>query len=185
MILGPLEIAVMERLWEQSESTVREVVDHMGRPLAYTTVLTTLSRLYEKGLVERRRPAKAFLYSARAEMRPGIAALINLSSSLSNMSEAVGSAAAGRALDKSHLRKKSRAQIRFGPHHIQLDRELLQQVRRIARRKRCTLADLVVDGLRRVVEEASVVPATGEPVSPKALAADAAAESQLTTGRTQ
>jgi predicted transcriptional regulator len=63
--LGPLEVAVMEIVWEHGESVVRDVVDRLGRPLAYTTVMTTLDRLYKKGLLERRKIERAFLYSAR------------------------------------------------------------------------------------------------------------------------
>jgi predicted transcriptional regulator len=61
--LGPLEITVMEILWTRGESNVREVVDHLNRPLAYTTVMTTLDRLYKKGLLARRKSDRAFLYS--------------------------------------------------------------------------------------------------------------------------
>ena len=61
--LGPLEIAVMENLWARGESNVREVADRLGRPLAYTTVMTTLDRLYKKGLLARRKSDRAFLYS--------------------------------------------------------------------------------------------------------------------------
>jgi predicted transcriptional regulator len=63
--LGPLEIAVMEIVWEREESAVRDVVDRLARPLAYTTVMTTLDRLYKKNLLTRRKGDRAFLYSAR------------------------------------------------------------------------------------------------------------------------
>ena len=60
---GPLEITVMEILWARGESNVREVVDRLGRPLAYTTVMTTLDRLFKKGLLARRKSDRAFFYS--------------------------------------------------------------------------------------------------------------------------
>ena len=60
--LGPLEIAVMEILWTRGESNVREVAARLGRPLAYTTVMTTLDRLFKKGLLDRRKSDRAFLY---------------------------------------------------------------------------------------------------------------------------
>jgi predicted transcriptional regulator len=53
----------MEILWTRGESNVREVVDRLGRPLAYTTVMTTLDRLYKKGLLVRRKSDRAFIYS--------------------------------------------------------------------------------------------------------------------------
>ena len=63
--LGPLEIAVMEILWERGESNVHDVIEKLGRPLAYTTVMTTLDRLYKKGLLSRHKSERAFLYSTR------------------------------------------------------------------------------------------------------------------------
>jgi len=63
--LGHLEESVMEILWTTGESNVRAVTDHLDRPLAYTTVMTTLDRLYKKGLLERRKFERAFLYSPK------------------------------------------------------------------------------------------------------------------------
>jgi predicted transcriptional regulator len=63
--LGHLEIAVMEILWKRGESNVHQVAQSLERPLAYTTVMTTLDRLYKKGLLERRKAERAYLYSAR------------------------------------------------------------------------------------------------------------------------
>lgn len=55
----------MEVLWTRGESSVREVARRIGRPLAYTTVMTTLDRLYKKNLLERRKEERAFRYVAR------------------------------------------------------------------------------------------------------------------------
>jgi predicted transcriptional regulator len=63
--LGPLEIAVMDILWDRGESNVHDVIQRLGRPLAYTTVMTTLDRLYKKGLLSRHKSERAFLYSTR------------------------------------------------------------------------------------------------------------------------
>jgi len=51
-------------LWTGGEGNVRDVIDRLGRPLAYTTVMTTLDRLYKKGLLARRKSDRAFIYSA-------------------------------------------------------------------------------------------------------------------------
>ena len=61
--LGPLEVTVMDILWARGESNVHDVVDRLDRPLAYTTVMTTLDRLYKKGLLARRKLDRAFLYA--------------------------------------------------------------------------------------------------------------------------
>lgn len=63
--LGPLELDVMEMVWRFGPSNVRDVVDKMERRLAYTTVMTTLDRLYKKGLLDREMTDRAFLYCAR------------------------------------------------------------------------------------------------------------------------
>jgi predicted transcriptional regulator len=63
--LGRLEFRLMQILWSRGESNVRDVAQELDRPLAYTTVMTTLDRLYKKGLLDRRMPDRAFLYSAR------------------------------------------------------------------------------------------------------------------------
>jgi len=63
--LGPLEQAVVELLWEQGESSVQDVSKKLDRPLAYTTVMTTLDRLFKKGVLERRQVERAFLYTPR------------------------------------------------------------------------------------------------------------------------
>lgn len=63
--LGRLEFDLMEILWSRGESNVRDVAQQLDRPLAYTTVMTTLDRLFKKGLLDRRMPDRAFLYFAR------------------------------------------------------------------------------------------------------------------------
>lgn len=67
--LGPLEIAVMEILWDHGEGNVHDVIEKLGRPLAYTTVMTTLDRLYKKGFLHRHKSERAFLYSTRQTRR--------------------------------------------------------------------------------------------------------------------
>jgi predicted transcriptional regulator len=63
--LGPLETEVMDVVWADGESSVHGVIGKLGRPLAYTTVMTTLDRLYKKGLLSRRKAERAFVYVPR------------------------------------------------------------------------------------------------------------------------
>ena len=63
--LGPLERAVVELLWKSGESSVQDVARKLDRPLAYTTVMTTLDRLFKKGVLERRQVERAFHYTPR------------------------------------------------------------------------------------------------------------------------
>lgn len=54
----------MEELWRSGARAVRDVCSHLtgGPPLAYTTVMTTLDRLYKKGLLKRHKDGTAFVY---------------------------------------------------------------------------------------------------------------------------
>lgn len=61
--LGKLEARVMEALWALGEASVQVVSDKIEIPRAYTTVMTTLERLFKKGLLQRRKEGRAFLYS--------------------------------------------------------------------------------------------------------------------------
>lgn len=78
--LGPLEAQAMQVLWERpDELSVRDVHQGLGGELAYTTVMTTLDRLFKKGLLERRREGRGFVYQARlsrAEHSRGLAGAV-------------------------------------------------------------------------------------------------------------
>jgi predicted transcriptional regulator len=63
LALGTLELELMEILWTNGERSVRDVVPKLSRPLAYTTVMTTLDRLFKKGLLDRHKSDRAFFYS--------------------------------------------------------------------------------------------------------------------------
>ena len=61
--LGALESEVMDLIWKGGEISVREVHEQMQGRLAYTTLMTTLDRLYKKGLLSRRKQGKAYYYT--------------------------------------------------------------------------------------------------------------------------
>lgn len=63
--LGDLEANVMSVVWEKGEATVQDVKDALepGRTLAYTTIMTVMSRLTEKGLLERHKVGRAYVYA--------------------------------------------------------------------------------------------------------------------------
>jgi predicted transcriptional regulator len=63
--LGELESAILRVLWDSPDKlAVRKVHESLEREqaLAYTTVLTVLDRLFDKGLVAREKDGKAFVY---------------------------------------------------------------------------------------------------------------------------
>src|SRR6202051_4014168 len=63
--LGPLEQRLLDGLWGQGSSAVRELLESGCPELAYTTVMTTLDRLYKKGLLTRSEEGRAFRYAPR------------------------------------------------------------------------------------------------------------------------
>lgn len=103
--LGALESEMMERIWRGGgETSVREVHAEFAQRLAYTTVMTTMDRLYKKGMLQRRKVGKAFLYVAalteqeyREQLAHHLFGMVlhegdNSSALLSNFVDAVGEA---------------------------------------------------------------------------------------------
>lgn len=69
-LLGSLEYAVMRDLWHRFPASVGDVLQRINThrdddPLAYTTVMTVLSRLYDKGLVDREKLGRGYSYRPR------------------------------------------------------------------------------------------------------------------------
>ena len=64
--LTPAELRLMKVLWTRGESAVSDMVAATADdgPLAYTSILTTIRILEQKGYVEHRQEGRAFLYSA-------------------------------------------------------------------------------------------------------------------------
>jgi BlaI family transcriptional regulator, penicillinase repressor len=62
--LAPLELDCLNMLWPMGEATVREIRDALAsrRPRAYTTIMTIMDRLARKGIVERRKTGRAYVY---------------------------------------------------------------------------------------------------------------------------
>ena len=63
--IGEAELEVLQTLWEHGPATVREVMNKLhehGRQLAYTTVLTFLTRLEQKGCVTSDKSDLAYVY---------------------------------------------------------------------------------------------------------------------------
>ena len=76
--LGPLEAEVMKILWSaEGPMTVRAVLERANRrrsePLAYTTVMTVMSRLADKGVLARRREGRGYAYEPTASDAAAIA----------------------------------------------------------------------------------------------------------------
>ena len=77
-VLGPLEAEVMEILWAADEPmTVRQLLERINKrrkpPLAYTTVMTIMSRLVEKEILSRTKQGRGYVYQAAASDPAAIA----------------------------------------------------------------------------------------------------------------
>ncbi|MEU3912147.1 MULTISPECIES: BlaI/MecI/CopY family transcriptional regulator [Streptomyces] len=78
--LGELEDAVMTRVWQWNRPvTVREVLEDLQqeRSIAYTTVMTVMDNLHQKGWVRREAEGRAYRYTAVSTRAAYSAALMN------------------------------------------------------------------------------------------------------------
>src|SRR5271170_1572682 len=124
--LGPLERQLLAALWTRGSSTVREILDVGDIKLAYTTVMTTLDRLYKKQLLNRVAEGRAFRYSPRytqeelekAAVGETIRQLLGSGASaglpLSYLVEAVSQHDAGLLDDLQRLLDEKRRELKSG-----------------------------------------------------------------------
>jgi predicted transcriptional regulator len=63
--LGPFEQQLLRELWSRGDATVREILVDGKIHQAYTTVMTTMDRLYKKGMLDRVSEGRAFRYTPR------------------------------------------------------------------------------------------------------------------------
>lgn len=70
-LLTDLEAEIMQLVWQKGKATVRDVYETMRstRPLAYTTVMTVLSKLAEKGVVDRSKKGRAYVYHPKVSKK--------------------------------------------------------------------------------------------------------------------
>ena len=74
--LGKLEKTVMEEAWRRGRVSANDIYRAFGERTAYTTWMTTLDRLYKKGLLKREKEGRAYLYTpslTREEFERGVA----------------------------------------------------------------------------------------------------------------
>ena len=63
-VLGDLEVEIMEHMWDIKQARVRHVyrLIDQKRPIAYTTVMTVMGHLVEKGLLTRTSEGNRYIY---------------------------------------------------------------------------------------------------------------------------
>jgi predicted transcriptional regulator len=107
--LGPLEAAIMEAVWgADGPVAVRAVVERLNtdrpEPLAYTTVMTVMTRLAKKGFLYRRKHGRGFVYEAVAPDAAGLA--------VKEVLAAHGDAAVAHFLDEARADPEVMARLR-------------------------------------------------------------------------
>jgi len=77
--LGPLEQEIMNCLWKTTDCKVHDVHKCLlkKRKIAYTTVMTIMTRLTQKGLLTRKKIGKAYLYSPKKTRKKTVKTVIN------------------------------------------------------------------------------------------------------------
>jgi predicted transcriptional regulator len=117
--MGPLEQQLMHALWLRGSATVRELIEDGETSLAYTTIMTTLDRLYKKHLLDRVAEGRAFRYSPRFS------------------EEQLNRAAAGEAIRQLLGEKPSSLPLSYFVEAVtEHDAELLDELQKIIDRKR-------------------------------------------------
>ncbi|RJR15014.1 hypothetical protein C4579_03020 [Candidatus Microgenomates bacterium] len=76
--LGPLEQTVMRCMWQKKRCTAREIWENVrhDREIAYNTVQTIMTRLMEKGLLERTLQGKTHIYHPRVRQKSVVTSLM-------------------------------------------------------------------------------------------------------------
>jgi len=72
-VLGELEAEVMEHIWKQKISTVREICDQLCRTrkkgISFNTIMTVMNRLVQKGLLEKQQGVNCYEYKPKLTKR--------------------------------------------------------------------------------------------------------------------
>lgn len=76
--LTPQELAIMKVVWDLGDATVRDVYERlrMGRRIAYTTVLTMMGILEQKGYLRKSRAERAYVYRAVRPRQQVVSAMV-------------------------------------------------------------------------------------------------------------
>ncbi|MEU9345097.1 BlaI/MecI/CopY family transcriptional regulator [Streptomyces sp. NPDC048278] len=133
--MGELEDAVMTRVWKWNRPvTVREVLEDLQqeRSIAYTTVMTVLDNLHQKGWVRREAEGRAYRYEAVSTRAAYAAALMNDAWSQSDNPAAALVAFFGMMSDEQRQALQDAVRIVQGPdsrerHEEREEREAPQE----------------------------------------------------------
>lgn len=109
----PAELEILKLLWEQGTLTVRDVMEALnqdGRERAYTSVMSLMNVMTDKGLLKRTPVGRAFEYSAKVEREQTLGQM--LSDLLGRAFEGSASALVAQLLDQANPTKDELEEIR-------------------------------------------------------------------------
>lgn len=119
--LGTLERQILDEVWRLRRATVRDVLVALDHEVAYTTAMTVMDRLFKKGMLERERVGRAYVYLAAASSEQLQSSLV-----MGLLKRLLGGGADAASPVLSHLVDTVSAR----------DRELLDELDRLVREKR-------------------------------------------------
>lgn len=119
--LGTLERKVLDVVWRLGRASVRDVLTAVDHAVAYTTAMTVMDRLFKKGVLERERVGRAYIYSAAASSQQLQSSLV-----MGLLQRLLGHGPEAASPVLSHLVDTVGAR----------DRELLDELDRLVREKR-------------------------------------------------
>jgi BlaI family transcriptional regulator, penicillinase repressor len=109
----PAELEVLKILWEQSPMTVREVMDVQNRKSvkrAYTSVMSLLNVMADKGLLDRTPKGRAYVYAPKVKRTKTLTGMLD--DLLSRAFDGSASALVAHLLDRSQPSPEELAEIR-------------------------------------------------------------------------
>ncbi len=112
--LGPLEQAVMKLAWAKKQITAREILGELqqDRTIAYTTVITIMTRLVEKGyLTEVEKRGKAIVFQATTNQETAVKKIIK--KTFHALVEQFGEEAVAAFVDEAHLHSQKTTKKSF------------------------------------------------------------------------
>ncbi len=113
----PAELEVLQFLWEEGPATVRQVMEALNRRRrAYTSVMSLLGVMTDKGLLKRRPKGRAYLYEARVGREKTVGQMLR--DLLGRAFDGSAASLVARLLDESSPSPQELAEIRNTIEHF-------------------------------------------------------------------
>ena len=118
----PAELEVLQLLWDEGPSTVRQVMGALNRRRrrAYTSVMSLLGVMTDKGLLKRRLKGRAYLYETRVEREKTVGQMLR--DLLGRAFDGSAASLVARLLDESSPTPQELAEIRDTIEHFHQER---------------------------------------------------------------